>query len=362
MLIGYVSDERYVALPDTLLEFERDGQSVEARSRATGAVYADLAPGPYKVTLYRAGYGQKSVQMTVAEGQPHHFRLLTDGLLSYMWPKWVRAGERAEFRVHSVEEYRLTLWRYGLQKEFIRPIGWYDEHGPRATMQITPDGDYTQSGVQWNKFGYTSPHHLQYVEAPQRTGLYYLHASTPSGRFFACPWIVAPAQPSAPLAVLASNITWNAYNNFGGRSNYISPIKLPPVPTVNARMDLKRYTDPNNVDYDSDTYDPLSFDRPEPINHVPEHVQVTDPIAGRAPNHIAPAEWRFLAWLEARVLPTISMARRSSFRRARPGCVQGAGDQHAPRILVAANVLYAQGVGARTGRQAALSGWQRHQR
>ena len=74
MLIGYVSDERYVALPDTLLEFERNGQSVEARSRATGAVYADLAPGPYKVTLYRAGYGQKSVQMTVATGQPHHFR------------------------------------------------------------------------------------------------------------------------------------------------------------------------------------------------------------------------------------------------------------------------------------------------
>jgi hypothetical protein len=25
---------------------------------------------------------------------------------------------------------------------------------------------------------------------------------------------------------------------------------------------------------------------------------VTDPIAGRAPNHIAPAEWRFLGWLE----------------------------------------------------------------
>jgi len=38
MLIGYVSDERYVAVPDTLLEFERDGDSVEARSRATGAV------------------------------------------------------------------------------------------------------------------------------------------------------------------------------------------------------------------------------------------------------------------------------------------------------------------------------------
>jgi hypothetical protein len=159
MLIGYVSDERYVALPEVLLEFENDYGSVEARSRATGAVYADIEPGLFKVTLYKAGYGSKSVQVEIKAGRPHHFRLLSDGLLSYMWPKWVRAGEKAEFRVHAVEEYKLELWRYGREKEFIRPIGWYDEHGPRATMQITPDGDYTQTGVQWNKFGYTSPHH-----------------------------------------------------------------------------------------------------------------------------------------------------------------------------------------------------------
>ncbi|MEZ4678668.1 MAG: DUF6605 domain-containing protein [Caldilineaceae bacterium] len=124
----------------------------------------------------------------------------------------------------------------------------------RATMQVTPDGDYTQTGVQWNKYGYTSPHHKQWLTAPERSGLYYLHAKTPSGAFFACPWIVAPAQPTAKIAVLASNITWNAYNNFGGRSNYISPVGLPPVPTVNARMDLKRYTDPNHLNYDSDHY------------------------------------------------------------------------------------------------------------
>lgn len=298
MLIGYVSDERYVALPGVLLEFEWDGRSLETTSRASGAVYADLTPGQYKVTLYKAGYGQKSILATINADTPYHFRLLPDCLLSYMWPKWVKAGEQAEFRVHAVEEYKLELWRYGLEKEFVKLIGWYDEHGPRATMQITPDGDYTQTGVQWNKFGYTSPHHKQWLTAPQRSGLYYLHAKTPTGAFFACPWIVAPVQPTARLAVLASNITWNAYNNFGGRSNYISPIGLPPQPTVNARMDLKRYTDPDHRNYDSDHYDPLSFDRPEPINHIPEATQLTDPIAGRAPNHIAPAEWRFLGWLE----------------------------------------------------------------
>ena len=165
-------------------------------------------------------------------------------------------------------------------------------------MQITPDGDYVQTGVTWNKFGYTSPSHKQFVAAPERSGLYYFHARGESGAFFSFPWIVAPAAPSADVAVLAANINWNAYNNFGGRSNYIHPDRFPPTPTINARLELKRYTDPEHVNYDAEDYAPLSFDRPEPINHIPADVEVTDPIAGRAACHVAPAEWRFLGWLE----------------------------------------------------------------
>ena len=52
MLIGYVSDERYAALADVLLEFSNDqGDSWEARSRASGSVHADLPPGDYQVEL-----------------------------------------------------------------------------------------------------------------------------------------------------------------------------------------------------------------------------------------------------------------------------------------------------------------------
>lgn len=300
MLVGYVSDERYVALPDVLLEFEGEAidGSVEARSRATGAVYADLPPGPYRVTLARAGYGSKRVAIDVEAGRPHHFRLLTDGLLGYAWPKWVRAGEKSEFRVHSVEAYKIGLWRYGQSRTFVRNLGWYDEHGPRATMQITPDGDYTRTGVGWNTQGYASPHHKQFVEAPSPSGLYYFRAETKSGANFSFPWIVAPAEPTAPVAVLASNLTWNAYNSFGGRSNYINPDELPPTPTVNARQELRRYTDPDNITYGVDTYAPLSLDRPETINHIDPDEDPTDPIEGRAACHLAPAEWRLLAWLE----------------------------------------------------------------
>ncbi|MCS6861024.1 MAG: hypothetical protein NZT92_11975, partial [Abditibacteriales bacterium] len=301
MLIGYVSDERYVAIADALLEFERDGQTVAVvRSSPRGAVWADIEPGTYRVTLVKDGFGSKIVSVDLSLEQAHHFRLLSDRLLGYVFPKWVKSGERAEFRVHSPEPYRLSLWRYGLKKEFVQLLGWFDEHGPRANQQITPDGDYTQTGVQWNKVGWHNPQHRQLVTAPERSGLYYFHAKGESGAFFSFPWIVAPAQPQARIAVLASSINWNAYNNFGGRSNYINAEGLPPQPIVNARQELARYQPGaySAWQFPNEAYKPLSFDRPEPLNHIPEHTEVTDPIEGRQPCHTAPAEWRLLGWLE----------------------------------------------------------------
>jgi hypothetical protein len=52
----------------------------------------------------------------------------------------------------------------------VKLLGWFDEHGPRATMQVTPDGDYTQIGAQFNKRGYGSTHHTQTTAAPERSG------------------------------------------------------------------------------------------------------------------------------------------------------------------------------------------------
>ena len=50
MLVGYVSDERYIALDGVRFEFESTAGSVETHSRATGAVYADITPGHYHIT------------------------------------------------------------------------------------------------------------------------------------------------------------------------------------------------------------------------------------------------------------------------------------------------------------------------
>lgn len=306
MLIGYVSDENFVALADVLVEFqtEHDLQTAAVvRSTPRGAIHADLPPGSYRVTLVKPGFGSKSVSLDIASSPvPYHFRLLSDCILGYVWPRSVRSGERSEFRVHSPEPYRLSLWRYGWKREFIKLLGWFDEHGPRAVMQITPDGDYTQTGVNWNKVGYGSAHHTQFVTGPERSGLYYLHAKgEKSGEFFSFPWVVAPAKPQASIAVLASTNTWLAYNNFGGRSNYINAHRLPDLPTVNARQDLIRYTKAGSFNvwgFDDSEYLPLSFERPEPGNAVREQEEVTDPIEGRLPCGMAPAEWRLLGWLE----------------------------------------------------------------
>ena len=56
--------------------------------------------------------------------------------------------------------------------------------------------------------------------------------------------------------------------------------------------------DPAFNSYASETYLPLSMDRPSPILHIPQHVQLDDPIEGRAACHVAEAEWRVAGWME----------------------------------------------------------------
>jgi hypothetical protein len=295
MLIGYVSDEYYAALPGVAVELRGPDGHLITTSAPSGAVYADVPAGDYEFCLSRPGFGSKRVRVAVG-ATPIHFRLLSDRLLGYAWPKWCRGGERVEWRVHAVEPYKLGLWHYGICKEFIGNLGWHDNHGPRAAMQTLPDAHFVETGVQWdNGFGV----HRQFAVIPERSGLYYFHARGESGAYFSFPLVVAPPRPSAPVAVLASTNTWNAYNAFGGRSNYIMAARMIDTPIVNSKSDLPRYRLSDYGEWKSNAeFAPLSFDRPEPYNHVPEGVECADPIEGRQACHLAPAEWRLLGWLE----------------------------------------------------------------
>jgi len=297
MLIGYVSDENHTAVCGATVEFRQAGRSWTLTSSPAGGLYGDLPEGDYEAIVACPGFGSKRTRLTVTPDHPHLFRLLGDGFLGYMWPTWCRSGETSEYRVHSLDQFRLDLFRYGWTKEFITSYGWCDEHGHRAMMQITPDGDYSGSGVAWNHTGYTLEFQKHGLTAPDRSGLYYLHATTLDGRFTNFPWIVSPLTPSADICVLASTITWNAYNKFGGRSNYFSQDGLTPEPVVNARQDLGRYTHPDSWPFE-ETAAALSFDRPSPNAAIPESDEITSPIRGRTPSALSPGEWRLLGWLE----------------------------------------------------------------
>jgi hypothetical protein len=299
-ILAYVSDEMYVAIPGVVADWESltTGDVTVLHSSARGAFYSDLSHGMYRVTLAREGFGSKTVEVELSGEIPYQFRLLSDSIVGYAWPKWVVAGQPAEYRVHAVEEYRLSLWRYGAQKELVQVITWMDEHGPQANRQILPDGDFTRSGARWNSEGYATP---PTVTAPDRSGLYYFHATTRSGRSFRFPWVVAPARPQSSVAVLASTNTWNAYNNYGGRSNYVNATRLPDSPVVYSRQDLDRYQDRTPFGtwrFPDSEYGPLSFDRPEPGNHIFDDGKSESPVQGRVQCGLAPGEWRLYAWLE----------------------------------------------------------------
>jgi hypothetical protein len=301
MLIGYVSDEMHVALADVLLELRRGDEAVEARSSASGAVRADLAHGTWSVVLTKPGYGRKTVELEVAAGMgPHRFRLLSDRLLGYCWPKWAQPGDQVELRVHSPEPYVASLWRYGVEKRQVAHLGRFESFGPGGDRQVVPDGDFTVTGAGWNHHGRRFPPGDQaFLTAPDRTGLHYVHLEAErSGDFFSCPLIVAPAQPTAPVAVLCSNIDWNAYNDFGGRSNYVASPALPVEPVINAHQDGPYLRDTGARFWDRDDYDPLSMDRPEPVNRIDRDTQLTDVMWRIGEEHVAPATWRLVGWLE----------------------------------------------------------------
>ena len=106
-------------------------------------------------------------------------------------------------------------------------------------MQTLPDGFFAETGVNWDAgFGTV---HAQRITAPERTGLYYFHATGESGAFFSFPLVVAPKKPTSSIAVIASTNTWNAYNAFGGRSNYIMAARMIEEPIVNSKSDLPHY-------------------------------------------------------------------------------------------------------------------------
>lgn len=303
MLLGYVSDEMYVAIADAQVEFRvpSTNDSYVFRSAPSGAIHGDIPVGHYEIAIAHPNFGSKITSAEIdLHSKPIQFRLMSKKLTGYIWPKWSQSGERAEIRFSSHEIVDVSLWRMGWEVTKVRDLGRFEPFAPLGDCQTLPDGDISQSGVGWNHDRFQFPPDLdaRTVVAPEITGLYYIQLKALSGETFTFPWIVAPKKASAKIAVLASNICWNAYNDWGGRSNYVAADKLPDSPTISVTQHSPWFRPTGAVWWVNNSFEPLSFDRPEPINSIDLGESITDPIRKIGSEHLVAGEWRLLGWME----------------------------------------------------------------
>lgn len=303
MLLGYVSDEMYVGIADAQVEFRSADKShaFVFRSAPSGAIYGEIADGAYEVAISHPGHGSKISSYTKDSlNKPAQFRLMSKKLAGYIWPKWSRSGEKAEIRFSAHEVVDISLWRMGWEVEHVREIGRFEPFAPLGDSQTLPDGDIAQIGVGWNhdRFPFGPDLDARTLIAPEESGLYYIQLKGLSGETFTFPWIVAPRAPKAKIAVLASNICWNAYNDWGGRSNYVAADKLPDAPTISSTQQSPWFRPTGAVWWVNNSFAPLSFDRPEPINCLDLSESITDTIKKIGSEHLVAGEWRLLGWME----------------------------------------------------------------
>jgi len=307
-IVAYVSDEMYVAVSDAQVEFVDPNDPTHTyvtRSAPSGAVFASLETGRWQVYLSAPGFGSKMSEIEITDGSdPAMLRLMSDRMYGYAWPKSAGAGDRIELRMHAAEPFTVQLMRHGIRREPVGKPHRFEAFAPLGDRQLLPDADVSSVGAQWNRYGCSQPPSGdRFWEAPEDSGLYFFHMSARSGAHFAFPLVVAPRTPTAKLAVLISEYNWNAYNDFGGRSNYVAAGQLPERPSVAPRQDSPWFRDTGGRWWDRDDYDPLSFDRPALFNGVGEHEEATDPLWRVGTEHLAPGEWRMLAWLEREGIP-----------------------------------------------------------
>ena len=128
--LAYVSDEMYVALPAMRgrIGIEETGEVTVLRSSPRGSILRRLAAaGPISrhADAKRVTSDRRSSSADLRGSEPYQFRLLLgSGIVGYMWPKWVRAGEQAEFRVHAGGAVSAHSVALRIAEEMVRMLGW----------------------------------------------------------------------------------------------------------------------------------------------------------------------------------------------------------------------------------------------
>lgn len=201
----------------------------------------------------------------------HHARSITlENVLAYTVQDAFVQGDSIPIYWHSTEPVQLRLFRLGLTKERM-------ELDTTLAKKIQSSLFHPINGLNWK-----TPFLLATKQFPSS---YYSLEITQihSEKTFFLPFIIKPKTPPK-IAIIASTNTWQAYNNFGGKSNYED--------TQTPEILKKIYW---NIDYKDYHPNYLPFARPY---HFHEDLKgVTEPFSQHHSNFIR-AEWVLAAFLE----------------------------------------------------------------
>ena len=260
-------------------------------------------PATTASTLQKPGFGAKRVRMTPHVGRAVPLPPARPTACSATPGRSGSAsGEQSEFRVHSVEPYKLELWRYGWEPRSSSAASAGTTSTARAPRcRSRPTATTRRPASSGTRSATPARSTQQYVAAPgaQRALLLPRLDRRPGGSF-AFPWVVAPAKPTAPdrgagLEHHLERLQQLRRPQQLHQRRRAARRRRPSTPAP----ELKRYTDAELVTWGRDELRRRcrSSGRSRSTTSTSAE-QITDPIEGRQACHLAPAEWRLLGWLE----------------------------------------------------------------
>ncbi|HKI78181.1 MAG TPA: N,N-dimethylformamidase beta subunit family domain-containing protein [Ignavibacteriaceae bacterium] len=271
-------------------------------SSAKGIWRLNLRKEVYSAIFEITGFVSKEVDASVEF--PKIIRLLENKLIGYQNKLWFNPGEKVSAFIHSPKDFSARLIRHGINNTEILKLGRFP-----AIFQNIPNEFFVDKGLMWKEaFSYEIP-----VDA--ESGLYSLKLFNNNETEYSITFVVQPNKAdnfsNKRILVLASTNNWQAYNIWGGRSRYrnfenpktaqiindLKSIGLRFVPeTIKSftKNILRKRTVVSIKDHpNAFQFRPLSLRRPHPNCSINEEI-VTD----KYTSHLAPGEWRILAWLE----------------------------------------------------------------
>ena len=363
MLIGYVSDERYLALSDVALEFVDDrGRSWEARSRATGAVARSISrpgatPSPCSTPASVRSAAEVIGARPVAAPVPAALRRAERLRLAQMGPR--RRGRRVPRPLRRAVQPGTVALRLDARTRPRASAGSTSTaRGRRCRSRptaTTPD----RRGVEQGRLQQPDapavrrgPRSQRAVLLPRPHALGTRGSPSPGSsrrRGPPLPWPCWPAtSPGMRTTTSAAAATTS------------TPTSCRPRRPSTPAQDLLRYRDAEFLSWTRRRTRRCRSTAPSRSTTSTSTSAITDPIEGRQACHLAPAEWRLLGWLEHRGLPYDFYAETqlddgtldlSAYRVLDP--------RRPSRVLDAADVRPRQAVGLPGGRPPAVPRRQR---